>query len=278
MSETKPWKWLLQTASAAFFFLILSQILPGIGSLSNNVWAKAALLLSGGLFTLVLYVRYASIFEKRPATELRISRALPDLLAGLATGSLFIAIVVGALALAGVYSIASVKPDWTAMVLDFAALSIVAASEETVFRGIVFRRMEGRFGTVAAFIASSLLFGLMHLASVDLWTAIAISAEAGFMLAAAYRLHNSLWLPIGIHWGWNFMLGAVFGVDVSGFSQEYGLIAPEIGGPYLLSGGDNGFEGSIVTCICGILLGLLFLRRQKVTNQSAKLPESAAGF
>ena len=58
--------------------------------------------------------------------------------------------------------------------------------------------IDERYGVLLAFIISSLTFGAAHLMTVDFWTAMTISAEAGFMLAAAYKFRNNLWIPIGI--------------------------------------------------------------------------------
>ena len=77
------------------------------------------------------------------------------------------------------------------------------------------------------------------------------------MLAAAYKFRNNLWIPIGIHWSWNFTLGPVFGVGVSGISEDAYAIIPEISGPYILTGGNNGFEGSIVTLLIGVTVGIV---------------------
>ncbi len=253
------WKWILLIVFGSSLFLILSQFIPIIGSFSNNVWWKFLLLLLGGISILGLYAAYVKILEKRQVSELRIRRAIPDLFTGLAIGVLFITCTVGVLALLGVYKIGSIDFHWEQLLLNFAALSIVAVGEEVIFRGIIFKMIDERFNTISAIVISSLVFGLMHLAAVDLWTAIAISAEAGIMLAAAYKLRNNLWVPVGIHWAWNFMLGPVLGVSVSGNVQEYSLFAPQISGPYILTGGNNGFEGSIITCCFGVLLGLALL-------------------
>lgn len=249
------WKWVLLILFGSTLFLFLSQTVYVVGCFSDNLWIKALLLFLGGSFVLGLYVLFVRVFEKRIITELRLG-AIPDLLKGFAIGTLFIASVVGIFELIGVYRIASINVSWSTLLLDFSSLSIVAISEEIIFRGIIFRMIESRFNMVAAFIISSLIFGFMHLVTVDLWTAVAISAEAGFLLAAAYKLHHNLWLPIGIHWAWNFVSGTVFGFEISGNLPESGLIIPDINGPYILSGGNNGFEGSIITCICGITLGL----------------------
>ena len=98
----------------------------------------------------------------------------------------------------GVYRVDAVNIDWVGLLLSFSAFSIVAVCEEVLFRGILFRMIDERYGTLLAFIISSLTFGAVHLMTVDFWTAMAISAEAGFMLAAAYKFRNNLWIPIGI--------------------------------------------------------------------------------
>lgn len=269
--STALWKWTLLLVSGFILFLFLSQISPAIGSLSNNLPVKSTLLFAGGLCILGLYVILVKLFEKRHVSELNVSRALPDLLTGFAIGAVFIAGVIFILALIGCYKIDSIEIEWGAMLLDFSVLFLVAVNEEIIFRGIVFRMIKEQFNINAAFIISSLSFGLMHLWNVDMWTAIAISAEAGFMLAAAYNLRNNLWIPIGIHWAWNFMSSTVFGLVVSGTSiKEYSLIVPEISGPYILNGGSNGFEGSIVTCICGILIGFVLLYYSRKSHSTGK--------
>ena len=98
----------------------------------------------------------------------------------------------------GVYRVDSVNINWVGLLLSFSAFSIVAVCEEVLFRGILFRMIDERYGALLAFIISSLTFGAAHLMTVDFWTAMPISAEAGFMLAVAYKFRNNLWIPIGI--------------------------------------------------------------------------------
>jgi len=87
---------------------------------------------------------------------------------------------------------------------------------------------------------------------------VAIVFEAGVMLAAAYLLTRRLWLPIGIHAGWNFTQGGIFGVSVSGHPSG-GLLDGTLSGPEWLSGGVFGVEASIVAVILGIALGTTLL-------------------
>ena len=258
MKQTMPlWKWITLIILGPLFFLFLSQIVPIVGTLSNSWIGKIVLLFLGSFVVLELYALYIKVFEKRAPYELKLKTSLPNLLLGFTIGGLFIVCAVGILALFGVYRIEAITIDWINLILNFAMLSIVAVSEEIIFRGILFRMIDKRCNTIFAFIISSLLFGIIHLTTVDFWTAIAVSVEAGFMLAAAYKLRNNLWVPIGIHWAWNFFLGPIFGVGVSGISQDACVIIPKIAGPYILTGGDNGFEGSIVTFVLGLAIGII---------------------
>ena len=263
-STISVWKWILLIVFGSALFLFLSQTVPVVGSFSNNIWIKALLLLLGATAVLGLYAVWVKVFERRKVSELRLQGAFPDLLTGLLIGGLFISCVVGVLALMGVYRVDAVNIDWVGLLLSFAAFSIVAVCEEVLFRGILFRMIDERYGALLAFIISSLTFGAVHLMTVDFWTAMAISAEAGFMLAAAYKFRNNLWIPIGIHWAWNFTLGPIFGVGVSGISEDAYAIIPEISGPYILTGGNNGFEGSIVTVLIGVTVGIvLYIYKRK---------------
>ena len=132
--------------------------------------------------------------------------------------------------------------------------------EEIVFRGIVFRIVEAALGTWIALILSAAIFGLLHLVNphATLQGAMAIVFEAGVMFAAAFVLTRRLWLPIGIHAGWNFTQGGIFGVPVSG-QPSGGLLDGTLNGPEWLSGGVFGAEASMVAVVLGIGLGSTLL-------------------
>ena len=131
-----------------------------------------------------------------------------------------------------------------------------AVIEEILLRGIVFRITESALGTWIALVLSSMLFGLLHLMNpqATLQGAVAIIFEAGVLLGAAYVLTRRLWLPIGIHAGWNFTQGGIFGVAVSGHRSE-GVLEGTLTGPEWLSGGSFGAEASVVAVVLGIALG-----------------------
>jgi hypothetical protein len=93
---------------------------------------------------------------------------------------------------------------------------------------------------------------------------LAIGLEAGVLLGVAYSASRSLWLPIGMHFGWNFTEGGLFGTTVSG-GQSHGLVSVTLDGPVQLTGGSFGPEASIIAIavclIAATILGLYSLRR-----------------
>jgi membrane protease YdiL (CAAX protease family) len=79
------------------------------------------------------------------------------------------------------------------------------------------------------------------------------------MLGAAYMLTRSLWLPMGIHAGWNFTQGEIYDVPVSG-TNAHGLVQAELTGPPLLTGNGFGLEASLIAIVIATAFGLYLLR------------------
>jgi hypothetical protein len=129
--------------------------------------------------------------------------------------------------------------------------------EELIYRGALFRIAEESLGTTVALALSALLFGLSHLGNnaATLAGALSIAVAGGITFGLTYTLTRSLWLPIGIHFGWNFTQGALFGGAVSGY-QLHGAFRFSVSGPTLATGGAFGPEASIYTTVFGILFAL----------------------
>lgn len=174
--------------------------------------------------------------------------------------AMFLAVVLN-LAIFGFYHIEGFNSLGGALGL-FGIMASAAVVEEVLFRGLLFRIVEQWTGTWIALVLSALLFGLSHLGNPDatLWGATAIAIEAGCMLAAAYAATRTLWLPIGLHFGWNFAVGGIFGSVVSGNGASQGLLQTVTSGPALLTGGAFGPEGSPYAVVFGLVLTIAFMR------------------
>jgi uncharacterized protein len=233
-----------------------------------------ALVTVAALAALLLVGRFV---ERRRPAELGFPRrnALRDLGLGLLLGAVLLTAVAGLMALAGWYGVEGFlwdQPNGNAAYLAIILLlyyALVAVSEEVLFRGIGFRIVEEGLGTWAALAVSAVLFGLAHLgnSNATLWAALALALESGILFAAVYVLTRALWLPIGLHLAWNYFLGCVYGMPVSGSSQP-GLLQSVVTGPDLWTGGAFGPEAGLITVILaggvGVLVLVLCARRRKI--------------
>ncbi len=203
--------------------------------------------------------------EKRWPAELGTAKAAPHFAIGALIGlGLFTTVYAILFAL----HVATFKGFGTTQDLAAAfALSILSGvCEEILFRGVVFRILEGAMGTLVALLISGALFGLIHAGNPGATTVstVAIALEAGILLAAAYTLTRSLWLAIGLHFAWNFAEGGIYSAPVSGIPFK-GLLNAPIAGPQLLSGGSFGPEASLVAigvCLTAALVMLVMTVRR----------------
>ena len=151
-----------------------------------------------------------------------------------------------------------------AAALQMAVFPIAALHEEVMFRGYPFQRLTESIGAWPAVIVLSVLFAVPHLYNPNsTFFAAFNTAAVGSLLGAAYLLTKSLWLPWGIHWGWNLVLAVAYGLSVSGFDTD-GPIDGSVMGPEWLTGGAYGIEGgaSGSLAIVGGFGMLLWLVRQ----------------
>ena len=137
--------------------------------------------------------------------------------AGVTMGAVLFCLVLASLFLAG--EVQQVHFNGFMGLSTQASASLAAAvGEELLFRGAIFRIAEEWLGTTAALIISAVLFGAAHglNSGATPISVAAIALEAGVLLGVAYSASRSLWLPIGMHFGWNFTEGGLFGASVSG--------------------------------------------------------------
>ena len=262
------WKWLLLFVAGFILFLLSYAIISIPQGLDEEVrmplWLLLLLCVAASALNLLLYALWWKWTEKRRAQDLPMRRLLSDTGIGFGIGILYFVIVTGVIALLGGYKVGEITPDWIALTKSLFAFLVVAVGEEVLFRGIVFRMIDQRWGTAVALIVSALIFGFVHIINdnATVWSSVAIAVEAGLLLGAAYKWAGNLWLPIGIHWAWNFFQGPIFGFAVSGNGTQ-SLIKPVIEGSNLLTGGTFGAEASIPAFVLGLAFAVLFLMAKK---------------
>jgi uncharacterized protein len=206
---------------------------------------------------LATYYAYVRAIERRPVSELARAGALTETVCGALLGAALFSLVMLTLLLLAVAQLG--RGASTAPVLyAFAAAVLAGVWEESLFRGVLFRIVEERFGSWIALGFSAALFGGLHgfNPGATLVSDLAIALEAGVLLGAAYMYSRRLWLPIGLHIGWNFTEGGIFGASVSG-GHAHGLLTTALEGPDLLTGGSFGPEASLIAVLLCCALGAL---------------------
>ncbi len=134
-----------------------------------------------------------------------------------------------------------------------------ALLEELSFRGYPFQKLTRAFGAFWAVVALSALFGAVHLWNPDAqgWLSWGFfnTIWVGVLFALARIRTGSLWFSFGLHFGWNFFQGAVFGLPVSGLREFSTVVKGIAEGSVALTGGAYGPEAS---GICAIVLVAAF--------------------
>jgi membrane protease YdiL (CAAX protease family) len=262
------WKWILCLLGGLLLFIVLYGLAQVAVDWPESPWLGMAISLVSALLGLLFYAIWTNLTERRPVSELTLKRTWADLGLGLLLGVCYFGIVVGLMALAKCYAISGAQFQPVPQLEALLGFLLVAVFEEIIFRGILFRLIDDRWNTLLALIISALLFGAGHLANpgATLWSTFAIALEAGLLLGAAYKFSGTLWLPIGIHWAWNYVQGNVLGFAVSGKPISDKIFSPVITGPDWITGGVFGAEASVPAVVIGLLLTviLLFARKRDV--------------
>jgi uncharacterized protein len=191
-------------------------------------------------------------------------RWLAELAWGTALGVVLIALAAGLTWAAGGvgFELDPRRAIWV-LLRSFYAFFLVALFEESLFRGFCFQRMVDGLGPWGAQLVLAALFALAHWGNQGMqggarvWGTLNI-ALAAVLLGLAYLRTRSLALPVGIHLGWNWAQGSVFGFSVSGTGVSAGWLHPVLRArPDWMTGGNFGLEASVfglVAVMAGIAL------------------------
>lgn len=203
------------------------------------------------------------IFERGKLADLGLgwtSTSAREFFSGAATGMAGAVIILAgpvALGMARLAPAPAVEHPWGAFAFVGVVLLFGAVGEEMLFHGYAFQLLIRSLGAFATILPASVLFGLAHLGNQNA-TSLGIfnTMVWGVLLGYAYVRTGALWLPIGLHFGWNFTL-PLFGVNLSGFTMGVTGYALEWRAGELWSGGGYGPEGGVLTT--ALVAGLFFV-------------------
>ncbi|MBI4479872.1 MAG: CPBP family intramembrane metalloprotease [Acidobacteria bacterium] len=267
-------------------YVIAGSLLAWLSSSSPATGSMAFVAATRVATVLVITWLMLRVFDRQPLLSVGLSprgSALRELAAGLGIG---LVLAEGVIVFEVATRLVAIEPAATADSAGSVALVSItgmllsaAAWEELLFRGYPFQRLVEGTGRAAAIAITSLLFGLLHGMNPDA-TILSVmnTVLAGVLFSAAYLKTRALWLPIGLHFVWNWTL-TVSGFPVSGLEiiQMPWRAVPASGSGWLY-GGDYGPEGGIVTTVA-LFMAIAFLMVKVPGTGSAvqQPPAPAAG-
>lgn len=199
-----------------------------------------------------------------------------NLLAGIAGGGGAAALMLGIPLLAGAAEL-DPAPEYAASFGSFLFFTVVllfgAVGEELLFRGYAFQVLLREIGPFATILPISVLFGMAHASNLSATPLAVINTIGwGIILGVAFLRSGDLWFPIGLHFGWNWIL-PIFGVNLSGFTMKVAGYTMRWELSDFWSGGAYGPEGGILTTV--VLMGLgVYLWKAPVEGQAPFLARS----
>lgn len=216
---------------------------------------------------LFFYRIYLRKFEKRGLEEeYPRKKYARKIAAGLALGAGLIAVQVGVLAALGNYSMVSFQPS-TEVIKYLFLMILIGFLEELVTRAVIFRLMEKWAGSLIALAVVTVEGALTHATNPNstVWSSIAVGLEFGTLMTLLYMVTRNLWTVSALHFAWNFTMGGIFGINVSGTDAQ-SLFAADISGPAWLTGGEFGIEAGTPALILTIVLSIYLITRLLKTN------------
>jgi len=224
------------------------------------------LVIASGIYTILYTWAFARILDKKRLRDLglKLHRAwLGNFAKGAALAILILGVIfafslaVGSIRVEG-FSRAAPEGVSVVVYLLGALLAFLSVGiyEELMFRGYILQRLNDRAGKTASILVSSVIFAVMHglnpgADAFGIFNTVGIGA----ILCVLYFRTGSLWMPIGFHTAWNFSLGYLYSLPVSGIPLYGVLNVVEIEPGSRLTGGSYGPEAGLACTVALAIWG-----------------------
>lgn len=206
---------------------------------------------------IIIFFLWVKLVEKRPVNSVGFQTKNPfkRYITGFMIGLCTITTATLILVLTGMIILKYDSLDYSYMIINLGIIAsgwfIQSASEEIAIRGWLIPCLEKNCTPVAAISITAIIFGILHLFSVGVTALSFINLILSGIFFACYAIADGNILGVcGLHFAWNFALGNIYGLPVSGFADNGEKIfqTQQIGST-ILTGGNFGPEGGLVTTI-----------------------------
>lgn len=223
------------------------------------------------IFPLVAILIWNKFVDKAKLSEIgfNFKNPIKDYVIGFVVAVIFQALI---LLVAGCFSAFSFEVDSNIKVLyiiiSLLGFGIQGFTEEVLCRGYLLNKVAKNSGVVAGVILNSLVFAALHSGNNSIkFLPVLNLIVFGIVFSLIFLLTDSIIFAGAAHTAWNFMLGPVMGIEVSGTRFFTSIFkTTRAAGADLISGGSFGLEGSILTTVFGILISIILfilIKRKK---------------
>ncbi len=235
-----------------YYFLARALVRHGAAGLVSEQWAP---LVEQAMLVFLLLLGYAGVgFSLNGQMQPISAQGLPrrpgwtrEAGAGIAIGWAAAVLCAAVLAVGGGIAVrfSGNLDAWKWFVADIAFFGLAALAEEIAFRGYAFQRFSRSVGPVGAVIGFAVLYAFLQaLQPGSSRTATLVAIVFSIVLSMAYLRTRALWLSWGINFAWKSVRALVFGLAVSGVSSHSPVVQGDPMGPFWLTGGGFGLDGS----------------------------------
>jgi membrane protease YdiL (CAAX protease family) len=242
---------------AAFLYFFFAQSLASRGArgFAGEAWAP---LVGQAMLVFLLVVGYAAMgfwFNRQahPISEqglVRRSGWTREAGLGLAMGWAVALVCVLPLTVIGGIAIffSPQLSSWAWFAADAAFFALAALAEEVAFRGYAFQRFARALGPTGAALGFAAIYAILQALLLGASHAsFAVSIALSLILSACYLRTRALWVSWGLNFGWKASRALLFGLAVSGVNSHSPVVQGDPMGPFWLTGGAFGLDGSWVT-------------------------------
>jgi uncharacterized protein len=157
------------------------------------------------------------------------------------------------------------------------SMAVVAFSEELFVRGYVLNNLMQSVKPWIALLISASLFAILHAGNPNVTVLSLVNIFlAGILLGVNYIYTRNLWFGWLLHFSWNFFQGSVLGYNISGLTLQP-VLTQEMKGADWLTGGQFGFEGSVVSAVLQLLAILILVFVYERNSKPVQAMETVIG-
>jgi hypothetical protein len=167
--------------------------------------------------------------------------------------------------------------SWGWLLADAAFFALAALAEEVAFRGYGFQRFAHAVGPAGAALGFAAYYAILQAFLPGASRAsFMVSVALSLLLSMAYLRTRALWLSWGLNFGWKASRALLFGLAVSGVNSHSPVVQGDPMGPFWLTGGGFGLDGSWIAFVLLLVAFPVVYRLTRDLDAAASAQHEAA--